>query len=306
MKRFAAPAALIAIVASGAIVTLAGAERELSPQWIPGAAGIHWAREVRPPRGAHAAAAAGSPNLLYNGGPVMTKGAYVEPIFWGTTWNSPGDKISGIETFYKGFGASPYEGTNTEYADASGRQVGSAVTFGGSHLDRSVAPRSGNRTSTILAEVCRAATVLRSDGYYPVYVDSPRRNAGYCAWHSAGSCGNGTTVQFAFFFKLDGDAGCDPQDTSDLHSEGLAALANVSGHELSEALTDPHLDAWYDAAGEENADKCAWSFGTPLLTFANGSKWKIQGNWSNAAYNAGTGYANRDGQRGCIDGGNFR
>jgi len=29
-------------------------------------------------------------------------------------------------------------------------------------------------------------------------------------------------------------------------------------------------------------------------------------NWSNAAFNAGTGYANLDGQRGCIDGGNFR
>jgi len=305
MKRFAAPAALIAIVASGAIVTLAGAERELSPQWIPGASGIHWARDVQRPRGAQAAAVAASPNLLYNGGPVMNTGAWVEPIFWGTSWNNPGDKITGMATFYGGFGASPYEHTNTEYTDASGRHVSSTVTFGASHVDRSAAARSGNRTSTILAEVCRVVTSPRSDGYYPVYTDSPRRNAGYCAWHSAGSCG-GTTVQFAFFFKLDGDAGCDPQDTSGLHSQGLAAIANVSGHELSEALTDPHLNAWFDASGEENADKCAWSFGTPLLRFANGSMWKVQGNWSNAAFNAGTGYANRDGQRGCIDGGNFK
>jgi hypothetical protein len=180
------------------------------------------------------------------------------------------------------------------------------MTLGGDHIDLATAPRSGSQTSPILAEVCSKATNLRSDGYYPVYVDTPRGHAGFCAWHSVGTCPTGETVQFAFFFNLDGDPGCDPQDTSGKHSEGLAALANVSGHELSEALTDPHLNAWYDANGQENADKCAWSFGTPLLTFSKGSQWKIQGNWSNAAFNARTGYANLSGQNGCIDGGNFK
>jgi len=32
--------------------------------------------------------------------------------------------------------------------------------------------------------------------------------------------------------------------------------------ELEEATTDPGLNAWYDVRGYENADKCAWSFGT--------------------------------------------
>jgi hypothetical protein len=87
----------------------------------------------------------------------------------------------------------------------------------------------------------------------------------------------------------------------------LAALANVSGHELSEALTDPRLNAWYDASGAENSDKCAWAFGPTLLTFSNQSKWKIQGNWSNAAFNStNRGYPNRDGQKGCLDGGSFK
>jgi len=123
--------------------------------------------------------------------------------------------------------------------------------------------------------------------------------------HSAGTCSNGVTVQFAFFYNLDNDPGCDPEDTSGLHSRGLSALANVSGHELSEALTDPHLNAWYDANGQENSDKCAWTFGTPLLKFSNRSQWKVQGNWSNAAYNSKSGYPNSAGQLGCIDGGNF-
>jgi len=41
------------------------------------------------------------------------------------------------------------------------------------------------------------------------------------------------------------------------------------------------------------------------LTFSNQSKWKIQGNWSNAAYTNKTGYPNASGQIGCIDGGNY-
>ena len=96
--------------------------------------------------------------------------------------------------------------------------------------------------------------------------------------------------------------GCDPQDGSGLHSQGLAALANVSGHELSEARTDPRNGGWYDRQGAENGDKCAWTFGAPSVLFTNGTKWKVQGEWSNAAYNGGTGYPNRSGQRGCLDG----
>jgi hypothetical protein len=46
-------------------------------------------------------------------------------------------------------------------------------------------------------------------------------------------------VQFAFFFNLDGDPGCDPADTQTGHSQGLAALANVTAHEISEARSDP-------------------------------------------------------------------
>ena len=113
-------------------------------------------------------------------------------------------------------------------------------------------------------------------------------------------------VQFAFFFDLDGDVGCDPNDNASGHSEGLAALANVSGHELSEARTDPHLDAWFDSNGQENSDKCAWSFGPTLVPFNNGTSWKLQGNWSNSAYNSTTrGYNNSSGEKGCIDGGTY-
>ena len=257
--------------------------------------GIHWARgQGAPPTR--------SPNMTWHGGEILTSSA-VTAIFWGTSWSSSsfvGDKISGIDTFYGGIGGSHYAATNTEYTGSNG-QVGTGVSYGGHVVDASAGPARAPKTSQILAEVCATISNPVANGYYPVYVDAPRGHTRYCAWHSYGTC-NGTPVQFGFFFSLDGDPGCDPEDASTLHSQGLAALANVSGHEISEAVTDPRNGGWYDSQGAENADKCAWTFGAPLLTFTNGSQWKVQGNWSNAAYDANSGYPNRSGQNGCLSG----
>ena len=243
-----------------------------------------------------------SPNMTYHNGVIMPH-SVTGAIFWGTTWATyTGDKITGIDLWYNGFGGSNYAKTSTEYKDSSS-YVGTSSSYVGHVIDSSKAPASAPSTSTILSEVCKMIPNPDASGlgYYAVYTDTKRGSAGYCAWHSYGSC-NGIPVQFAFFFNLDGDSGCDPGDSSGLHSQGLAALANVSGHELSETMTDPTLSAWYDSSGAENGDKCAWSFGAPLVTFSNGSQWKIQGEWSNAAYTAGTGYANTSGQKGCLSG----
>ena len=260
--------------------------------------GIHWSRE-------HAAShtrPGSSPLMTYHGGKIMPT-ARTQTIFWGTSWsNYSGDKITGLDSFYDGHNGSDYAAASDEYTGSNG-QVGAATTHLGHLIDTSTAS-SGNSTSVILAEVCKMVTNPdpSGNGYYAVYSDVKRGGAQYCAWHSAGTC-HGVPVQFAFFFNLDGDPGCDPQDASRLHSQGLAALANVSAHELSEARTDPASPgAWYDGQGAENGDKCAWTFGVPLVTFSNGSQWKLQGEWSNAAYKAGTGYPNSSGQKGCLSG----
>jgi hypothetical protein len=235
--------------------------------------------------------------LAYHGGGVMATGATVEAIFWGN-WSSPGDKIDGIDSFYTGIGSTTYLGTNTEYTQSGGAHVSTGVSYQSHALDPSTTPSKDPGTSGVLAEVAKViGSSAVANGYYPVYTDIPRGNGSYCAWHSWGSVGS-TPVQFAFFFKLDGDPGCDPGDRTSGHSQGLAAIANVSGHELSEALTDPRGTGWFDRQGAENADKCAWTFGSKLITFMNGTKWKIQGNFSNSAYNARGGYD----RAGCVDG----
>ena len=235
--------------------------------------------------------------LLAHGGPVMHATTII-PVYWGTSWSSPsfvGDKVSGLDALYQGIGGSDYLHSNAEYTDAVGSVSTTNVAQGGDLTDTTAAASGAPSTSQVLTEVAKATNNSPVAGaYYPVYSDTPRGTAGYCAWHSSGTI-NGKQVEFGFFFNLDGDPGCDPGSPSSLgHSQGLAALANVSGHELSEVLTDPQLNAWYDQQGNENADKCAWTWnGTVAI---GGQSWKIQGNWSNAAANAGTGYANG----GCI------
>lgn len=293
---FSAVLVVVAVVVAGA--QAAGPSINAGPQ-----AGTVWERgyETAAVHSAHTT----SPNLIYHGGPVQTSPTAVHPIFWGSSWPSySGDEISGLDGFYSGVGNTSYAGTNTEYTNSSGQHVSAGVTANAHVVDGSAAPTSAPQTSAILAEVARMYPNPQANAYYPVYIDQPRGHTRYCAWHSAGTI-NGINVQFGFFFKLDGDSGCDPQSPNTSQSEGLAALGNVSGHELSEMLTDPQLNAWYDSKGAENADKCAWTFGAKLLNLG-GTSWKIQGNWSNAAYNAGQGYVDSSKGHvvGCIDGTN--
>jgi hypothetical protein len=258
--------------------------------------GVHHARKA-----AHKASRTATDMTWHNG--AILESTAIKAIFWGSKWGTAsfvGDKTTGIDSFYSGLGGSTYASTNTEYTGTNGT-VGTAVDYHGHVVDTSSAPKHAPPTSAVLGEVCRMISSPVVNGYYPVYTDTRRGGAQYCAWHSYGTC-SGVPIQFGFFFDLDGDSGCDPQDASGLHSQGLAAIANVSGHEYSETITDPRNGGWFDSSNDENADKCAWTFGGPLVTFTNGSEWKVQGNWSNAAFDKGSGYPNASGQKGCLGG----
>jgi hypothetical protein len=84
---------------------------------------------------------------------------------------------------------------------------------------------------------------------------------------------------------------CEAQTTSPNGNAGADGMASIIAHESEEAISDPDLNAWYDNRGYENADKCAWTFGTEY-TVSNGSKanlklgtrdYLIQQNWVNAS-----------------------
>jgi hypothetical protein len=265
---------------------------------VPDALDAQPAHGFVPSRNANAGGGSHYFALQWHNGPVM-HATTVVPVYWGSSWGNQsfvGDKVTGLDTFYSGVGGTAYARTNGEYSDSSGSVNTTSIGKSGNKTDTSPTPSGAPSTTQVLQEVSKMTGGAPVAGaYYPVYSDQKRGSAGYCAWHSSGTI-NGRQVEFGFFFNLDGDPGCDPTSPSSLgHSQGLAALANVSGHELSEMLTDPQLNAWYDQKGDENSDKCAWTFsGTVAI---GGQNWKIQGNWSNAAALAGTGYA----KIGCIE-----
>src|SRR5579864_447865 len=265
--------------------------------------GPHWTRDV-----ANVLPSTTTPDMTYHGGPILPR-VTVKAIFWGSSWPTyTGDKISGLDKWYSHVGTttgglgSSYFATVDEYTDSASQRVGTAITYQGHVIDGSSVPKRVS-TSAVLAEVCKKVPSPTANGYYPVYTDHFRGNANFCAYHSWGTC-NGVPIEFGFFFKLDGDPGCDPQSTVTGQSQGLKAVANVTGHELSETRSDPKGNAWFDSSGAENGDKCAWRFGGPFVTFLDGTHWKIQGNWSDFAFDHNTGYANSSGEKGCVDGTN--
>jgi hypothetical protein len=112
----------------------------------------------------------------------------------------------------------------------------------------------------------------------------------YCGWHTYTNM-NGNDIKYAFVGNPDRcPSACEAQTSSPNGNAGADGMASIIAHELEEATTDPDLNAWYDQRGQENADKCAWNFGTTLRA-PNGSEYNmvlggmqylIQQNWVNA------------------------
>ena len=246
----------------------------------------------------------GSALMTSHGGIILVTNK-TQAIFWGTQWTSAsfaGDKITGLDSFFSGFGGSNYAGTTTEYTGTNG-QVTRTSSYLGHVIDATAAPSKAPSVSSAVAEACKVTNNNPDpNALYLLYTATGAGHVSYCAWHSYGSCSNGAPVQVAYMPNIDGLAGCDPVDTYGTgHSQGLAAVANVTAHELAETITDPRNGGWYDSGGAENGDKCAWTF-AGAVTLSNGSKWKLQQEWSNAAFTAGTGNPNNSGQKGCLQG----
>jgi hypothetical protein len=245
----------------------------------------------------------GSPLMTYHGGTVL-HASRTAAVFWGTSWTNAsfaGDKMTGMDRFFDGFGGSEYAGTDNEYSDSAGLLTNQS-TYTGHLIDPSSVPNRALRTSQAIAEICKLTNNSPDPNTaYFIFTSTSAGNVNYCAWHTWGSCANGAPVQVAYIPNLDGVAGCNPGDTVTGNSEGLAAIANVSAHELMETLTDPRGTSWYDPNGNEIGDKCAWAFPPGLVsTLYNGAQFVVQMEWSNNAYKTSAGYANLSGQKGCI------
>jgi hypothetical protein len=236
----------------------------------------------------------GPTNISYHGGPVMTGTTNIHYIWYG---NWSGNTATTILTdFANGIGGSAYFNINTTYYDGSGTKVSNNVALGSSKTDNY--SQGANLTDAgVKAVVANSlgSNVGDPHGVYFVLTSADVNETSgfctqYCGWHTHGSI-NGVDIKYSFIGNAARcPSACAAQTTSSPNDNvGADAMASIIAHELEEAVTDPDLNAWYFNNGQENADKCAWTFGT-LSTAANGSKYNmtlglrkylIQQNWVN-------------------------
>lgn len=83
----------------------------------------------------------------------------------------------------------------------------------------------------------------------------------YCAYH--GFFASGATPIIYANIPYGGNNACElsgqTSPNGDLAADGAS---NPASHEITEAATDPLLNAWFDASGNEIGDICNFNFGT--------------------------------------------
>ena len=235
--------------------------------------------------------------MQYHGGPVILGTTNVYYIWYGN-WagNTAGSILTNLAS---NIGGSPYFNINTTYYNGSNQHVSNSVHFASSTTD-SYSHGSSLSDSAIQGVVSDAigAGKLPKDTnavYFVLTSADVTASSGfctqYCGWHTHGSI-LGSDIKYSFVGNPDRcPSACEAQTSSPNGNAGADGMASIISHELEEAVTDPDLNAWYDRQGQENADKCAWTFGTES-TASNGSSYNvtlggkqflIQQNWVNAS-----------------------
>ena len=281
---------------------------------------------------------ASSPNgsrgtIFYHGGPVLTSGTNVVAVYWSantiynggpkpgsfSTSHTSGDR-SLVGFFLRSIGGSPYFNINTTYHDQAGMSIANVVRYSG-YWANSQSPLVPSGTQTVTdQQMLDMLSFGFQQGYlaydpntlYAIFTQGKVNLGGgfgtsYCAYHWYGTVtvDNRGTQKTVLYAAMPDDyvypAACSMFDTApspndDPHAD---AVVNVLAHETEETTTDMFGTAWWDGRGYENADKCAWTFGTVRLT-ANGAPYNmtlgnantgsrnflIQRNW----VNVGSGY----------------
>ena len=235
----------------------------------------------------------GSTNgISYHNGPVMLGTPSIHYIWYG---NWSGNSATTILTsLAQNLGGSPYMGINATYYNGSNTHVSGAISFGGATFDTNSSQGTA-LTDAQIQSVVAATNPTDANALYMVLTSADvNATSGfctqYCGWHTHATIG-GRDIKYAFVGNPDRcPSSCEQQTTSPNGNAGADGMASIIAHEAEEAISDPDLNAWYDSRGAENADKCAWTFGTQS-TAANGSKYNvtlggskylIQQNWVNA------------------------
>ena len=246
--------------------------------------------------------------INYHGGPILSGNPVPIHIIWYGNWTNgpkPSDSattVSLLEGFLasSSLGGSAYESINTTYGD-NNNNVSGHLNFGSAVFDNySQGNRFGDKTLQAIVNSHVGHDLPADTGavYLVLTSSDVNETSGfcrtYCGFHTHATL-NGLDIKYAFIGNVDKcPSGCEIQSTGPNSPAagvgGADGMANVITHETEEAITDPDLNAWFDASGNEDADKCNFKFG-PTQTAPNGAKfnqtfgglnWMIQMEWENS------------------------
>lgn len=231
-------------------------------------------------------------DLFYGGGPVMSGTMNVYAIFWEPTGTVAANYNSLIERYFGDVGGSPLYHNLTQYPDSSGNFPSNAV-LAGSWVDTSAYPKNPLLDSDVQNEVTNAQKVngwsSSIDNAFFVFTGAGEN---ICYDSTFSQCASNTFCAYHDFFGTDTIYAAMPYAPSfgcttnySPNNDVADQAINLTSHEQMEAATDPLVNAWADADGQEIGDKCAWMFG-PLDANGgnvnwNGNEYAVQQEWDN-------------------------
>jgi len=227
----------------------------------------------------------GSGQLAYHSGGHQIPAASFFAVYWNST--AANSKVNGtgstlqdtITSFVTSFSGSPDYSVITQYSQLDTIQP--TLLWAGDKVDTQPAQStiSDSKVQSYVAGLFTRGVKADSSTLYAVYFPAGMKISlqggvscsSFCGYHGHFAY-YGTDIKYAVFPYTDCRAcSMSGKTVGDI-------LTIVTSHEIREAVTDPDLNAWFDAAGYEADDKCAWS-PTPFIGTGG---FGYQYEWSNA------------------------
>lgn len=261
---------------------------------------------------AHGGAGTG---IYYHGGPVLLAATNVVSVYWSssTIYNggpTPGTTGSGAQDgslvgyFLRNLGGSSYFNINSTYTDGAGNHIANVVNYNGYWANNTNAPSGttsvsdGAMISMLQSGFNSGALTYDPSTLYAIFTSGKVNLGGgfgtqYCAYHTHGTVTIGGVSRTVLYAAMPYDQAypgvCTEGTAAPNGDAGADSEVNTLAHEIEETTTDEMANAWWDRQGYENADKCAWTWGstynngTGVANIQIGTKdFLVQQNWINA------------------------
>jgi hypothetical protein len=269
----------------------------------------------------------GNTGISYHGGSVLQGGTRVVSIYWGNVGyqNIPAAATGTgaadgtlIGTFLRNLGSmtdaaagKSYYNINHTYwgpgGNATTNLIAPTVAYDGFWNTKadagapapSAAPTDADMIALVNWGINNGRIAYDPSTVYAIFTGSGVNLGGgfsssslqYCAYHTHGTSTAGKTFFYAAMpYNQQFPASCTSQLASPNADVAANSELNTLAHEIEETTTDDMGNAWFDTRGYENADKCAWTWGTTKTAptggtynqSAGGNYFLVQRNWVNA------------------------